>query len=180
MPIAQAGAYKPYREILRAVMRGFGQRLGVNFSAQEEQSLAASLPHWQPFPDTVAALKRLKAKYKLGIISNIDDDLFAQTAKLLQVPFDFVITAQQVQSYKPSLRNFEVALTRIGLPREEILHAAESVYHDVIPAKQLGIASVWVNRHGGKAAGATKIANANPDLIVPDLKTLADMVGWVT
>src|SRR5438105_1640666 len=76
-PAAQAGAYKPYREVLQTVMRGIGERLSVKFNAQEEHSLAASLPQWRPFPDTVAALKRLKAKYKLGIISNIDDDLFA-------------------------------------------------------------------------------------------------------
>src|SRR5437016_1594292 len=81
-PAAQAGAYRPYLEVLREVMRGIGARLSVKFSEQQQQSLTASLPQWKPFPDTVAALRRLKRKYKLGIISNIDDDLFAQTAKL--------------------------------------------------------------------------------------------------
>jgi len=177
-PPLQAGPYKPYREILQVVMRGIGDRLGAKFSAEEEQSLADSLPTWKPFPDTVAALRRLNSKYKLGLISNIDDDLFAGTAASLQTKFDYVITAQQARSYKPSPRNFELALSRIGLPREKVLHAAESVYHDVIPAKKLGLHTVWVNRRMGKAgARASGIAAAEPDLIVPDLKTLADMAG---
>jgi 2-haloacid dehalogenase len=148
----------------------------VKFSVQEEESLAESLPGWKPFSDTVVALQRLKSKYRLGIISNIDDDLFAGTAQLLETKFDFVITAQQAQSYKPSSRNFELALSKIGLPRERILHAAESVYHDVIPAKKLGLHSVWVNRRMGKAgARASGTAAGEPDLVVPDLKTLAEL-----
>ena len=177
-PAAQGGLYKSYREILQLVMRRLGKRLGVIFSDEEERSLAESLPMWKPFPDTVAALKQLKARYKLGIISNIDDDLFAQTAQHLQVIFDHVVTAQQVGSYKPSLRNFEEALKEIGLPRKKVLHAAESVYHDIIPANKLGIASVWVNRRMNKeGSGATQNAAGKPDLTVPDLKTLAEMAA---
>ena len=177
-PAAQGGLYKSYREILQLVMRRLGKRLGVIFSDEEERSLAESLPTWKPFPDTVAALKQLKARYKLGIISNIDDDLFAQTAQHLQVIFDHVVTAQQVGSYKPSLRNFEEALKEIGLPRKKVLHAAESVYHDIIPANKLGIASVWVNRRMNKeGSGATQNAAGKPDLTVPDLKTLAEMAA---
>ena|SRR5579864_3579085 len=175
-PSLQAGPYKPYREILQLVMRGIGERLKVSFSGDEEQSLASSLPLWKPFPDTVAALRRLKSKYQLGVVSNIDDDLFAGTAVLLQTKFDYVITAQQARSYKPSPQNFELAFSKIGLPREKILHAAESVYHDVIPAKKLGLRTVWVNRRMGKAgARASGSATGEPDLIVSDLKTLADM-----
>ncbi len=175
-PAIQAGQYKSYREILGLVMRGIGERLSAPFNAEEERSLADSLPTWKPFPDTVKALKRLKSKYKLGIISNTDDDLFAQTARSLEVKFDYIVTAQQVGSYKPSLRNFETALSRIGLPREKILHVAESVYHDVIPARQMGLASVWVNRRAGKAdPAASRSAIGDPDLVVPDLKTLANL-----
>ena len=175
-PAAQAAPYRTYREILQAVMQGMGGRLGVSFSAEEELSLAASLPHWKPFPDTVPALRKLKSKYKLGIISNIDDDLFAKTASVLEVKFDYLVTAQQVRSYKPSPQNFETALSRIGLPCEKILHVAESVYHDIIPAKRLGLASVWVNRRACKVGpGATRSVQGSPDLIVPDLKTLAEM-----
>lgn len=175
-PALQAGPYKSYREILQLVMRGIGERLGARFNSGEERSLADSLPGWKPFPDTVAALRRLKSRYKLGIISNIDDDLFAHTARTLEVKFDYIVTAQQAESYKPSLRNFEIALSKMGRPREKVLHVGESVYHDVIPAREMGIASVWVNRRMGKAgSGATRSVAGNPDLTVPDLKTLAEM-----
>jgi 2-haloacid dehalogenase len=175
-PEAQAGSYKSYRDVLRSVMHGIGDSLGAKFDAVEEGSLAASLPSWKPFDDTVAALRRLKSKYRLGIISNIDDDLFTQTARSLEVPFDYVVTAQQVGSYKPSKRNFEKAIARIGLPREKILHVAESVYHDVIPAKSLGLSTAWVNRRMGKVgSGATRNVVGSPDIVVPDLKTLAGM-----
>ena len=131
---------------------------------------------WKPFPDTVAALKKLKSRYKLAIISNTDDDLFADTARLLEVSFDWVITAQQAGSYKPSHHNFKLALERIALPPEQVLHVAQSIYHDIVPARELGLATVWVNRRAGKhGEGATKAAQGQPDLEVPDLKTLAEM-----
>ena len=173
---AEAGEYQPYRKILEAVVRGFGERLGFEPSAQEAESLPESLKNWKPFPDTVAALKRLKTRYKLAIVSNTDDDLFADTARLLEVPFDWVITAQQAASYKPSHRNFKLALERVGLPPEQVLHCAQSIYHDVIPARELRLATVWVNRRAGKMGkGATKTAQGRPDLEVPDLKTLAEL-----
>lgn len=173
--LEQQRCYRTYREILRGVVLGFGDRMGFRPSLEDIEALPTSLPHWQPFPDTVAALRRLKNKYKLGIISNIDDDLFAHTARLLQVDFDWVITAQQAKSYKPSLANFQLALARIGLPEPQILHVAQSLYHDVVPAKALGMKTVWVNRQAGKT-GATKPIEVTPDLVVPDLKTLADLV----
>ena len=92
------------------------------------------------------------------------------------MPFDFVITAEQAHSYKPSLNNFHVALERIGLPKERVLHCAQSIYHDIVPARQLGIANVWVNRRAGKrGSGATRAASEEPDLEVHNLKTLADL-----
>ena len=175
---AEAGEYQPYRKVLEGVVRSFGKRVGFAPSRQEAESLPQSLKNWKPFPDTVAALKRLKTRYKLAIVSNTDDDLFADTARLLQVPFDWVITAQQAGSYKPSHRNFKLALERIALPPEQVLHCAQSIYHDVVPAKELGLATVWVNRRAGKKGkGATKPARGQPDLEVPDLKTLADLAG---
>jgi 2-haloacid dehalogenase len=119
-----------------------------------------------------------RTKYRLGIISNIDDDLFAQTAKRLEVDFDFVITAEQVGAYKPSLQNFRTAIERIGVPREHILHIAQSLYHDIAPAKQLGLPTVWVNRrHRQEGSGATPPAKCKPDLEVPDLRMLVSMIG---
>lgn len=168
--------YIPYREVLARVVAGIGEKLGFVATAGETALLAASVPQWKPFPETVPALRRLKQKYKLGIISNIDDDLFASTQKQLEINFDLIITAQQARSYKPSQNNFLLAIRRIGVPKEKILHVAQSMYHDVIPSRALGIANVWVNRRSRhKGSGATKIAMGTPDLEVPDLITLAGL-----
>lgn len=173
---AEAGEYRPYRKILQFIMQRIGSRLSFALHDNEIDVLPASLPRWPAFPDTVDALRRLKSRYKLAIISNTDDDLFAETAKTLEVPFDFVITAGQARSYKPSHRNFELALERIGLPKAKILHCAQSIYHDIVPAKQLGIANVWVNRRAGrKGAGATPAAHETPDLTATSLKEFAEI-----
>lgn len=172
---AERGEFMPYRDILREVMRGFGRRLGFEVSQAEADSLPQSIARWQPFPDTVAALQELKQRLRLGIISNIDDDLFAGSAKLLGVDFDWVITAQQARSYKPSRNNFEVALRRIGLPRERVCHVAQSLYHDIRTARELGLASVWINRrHGRNGTGATpEAAGVKPDAEFSDLASFA-------
>ena len=168
--------YMTYRNVLASIVSGLGERLSFVPSPQETCSLANSLSSWKPFPDTVVALRALKQKYKLGIISNTDDDLFAETAKQLGVGFDEVVTAQQVRSYKPSVNNFQTALQRMRIPRERVLHVAQSVYHDIIPTRFLGITNVWVNRRGRKpGAGATKSARGKPDLEVQDLETLASL-----
>ena len=172
---AEAGEYQSYRKVLEGVARGVGRRLGFEASEQEARALPESLKHWPPFPDTVAALGKLKSRFKLAIVSNTDDDLFADTARLLEVPFDWVVTAQQAGSYKPSHRNFKLALERIALPPNQVLHCAQSIYHDIVPARELGLATVWVNRRGSKGGGATKAAQGRPDVEVPDLKTLAEM-----
>ncbi|MDX1388741.1 MAG: haloacid dehalogenase type II [Acidobacteriota bacterium] len=177
-PDAQAGGYRPYREVLGSVVEGIATELGFTASPDETASLAESIPDWNPFPDTVEALRALKRRFKLGIISNIDDDLFAASARRLEVDFDWVITAEQVGSYKPSTRNFERAIERIGLPGDVIVHVAQSLFHDVVPAKKLGLATVWVNRGGARPGfGATPAAVARPDLEVPDLAALVTAAG---
>lgn len=169
----EQGEYINYREILRGVVQKFGEKFAFTPTETEINGLADSIQYWQPFPDTVAALKLLKQKFCLIIISNIDDDLFAFSANKLEVVFDNIITAQQVKSYKPSLNNFRQAIEKIGLPQEEILHIAASVYHDIIPAKSLGLSTVWVNRRAGKqGSGATLASTSEPDLEVPDLQSL--------
>ncbi|MBI4782455.1 MAG: haloacid dehalogenase type II [Oscillatoriophycideae cyanobacterium NC_groundwater_1537_Pr4_S-0.65um_50_18] len=170
--------YKSYREVLKGVVRRFGDRLQFQPSAAEQEALPNSIRHWQPFPDTVEALKQLKQRFKLVIISNVDDDLFAGTAPHLQVELDQVITAQQVKSYKPSLNNFQVAFDRIGLPQDQILHVAASLYHDIVPANTLELANVWVNRRlGMTGSGAAMAAIAQPNLEVPNLRVLADLIA---
>ena len=174
--------YIEYRKILQEIVKKFGQRF--NFEPTETESgteincLVDSIKNWQPFPDTVAALSALKQKYKLAVISNIDDDLFAGTAKHLKVEFDWLITAEKVRSYKPSIRNFEIALETMGIPPEKLLHVAQSVYHDIVPATSMGISTVWVNRRHDKTGfGATMPASGKPDLEVPDLKTLLESIA---
>jgi len=174
----EAGPYMPYRQILELAVVKMGARLVFSPTVEEVRSLAESLKTWQPFPDTVAALRQLKTRHKLALISNTDDDLFAETARSLQVPFDHVITAQQARSYKPSANNFRLALERIGLPSNRILHVAQSLYHDILPAKELGLATVWVNRRASKkGAGATPPAHAQADLVVPDLAGLTALIN---
>ena len=174
---AERGEFQPYKEVLKQVVRDLGEKFGFQATADEQRSLPDSLKGWQPFPDTLPALRRLHRRYKLSIISNVDDDLFAYTAKLLEVPFDFVTTALEVGSYKPSHNNFKRALEKMKIGKEQVLHVAQSLHHDVEPTRALGICSVWVNRRRGRqGSGATVQSLAKADLEVPNLKTLADLV----
>ncbi|MYD52078.1 MAG: haloacid dehalogenase type II [Dehalococcoidia bacterium] len=162
-----------YRKVLRRVMELIGRELRIELSESELGCLADTLPDWPVFPDTVEALRVLKERYRLAVISNVDDDLFAGTAEALEVEFDAVVTAEQVGSYKPDMRNFEVAKERMGIETERWLHVAESRYHDIGPANRLGIASVWVNR--ADRGGGTRRSDAVPDVEVPGLWALARM-----
>jgi len=174
-PRQQHPPYRRYREVLASVVRDFAARFDFEVTEAEATGLADSIRDWQPFPDTVPALQRLKSRYRLAVLSNIDDDLFAMTAPKLGVELDLVVTAQQVGSYKPTRRNFEVLLERLPVKKERLLHVAESLFHDVAPARELGIATVWVNRRKGKPAAATKLVSALPDLEVPTVGALADL-----
>jgi 2-haloacid dehalogenase len=174
----ESGAYQSYKEILRAVVRGFGTRVGFVPSEKEQQSLPHSVANWKPFPDTVTALRNLKEQFKLGILSNIDDDLFSATAPQLEIEFDHVITASQARAYKPSLDIFRLAQKKMGLPQAQWLHAGQSIYHDVIPAQSLGIATVWVDRPSPLPnSGAAKPARGKPDVEVSSLRKLADLIS---
>ncbi|MGA2744151.1 MAG: haloacid dehalogenase type II [Candidatus Sulfotelmatobacter sp.] len=171
---SEQGKFRPYREVLESVVRQFANELKFTPTAEQVRSLPDSLPTWKPWPDTVAALRQLKTRFRLAILSNVDDDLFAETRPQLEVDFDEVITAQQAQAYKPSLKLFELALSRIQAPAHRVLHVGQSIYHDVIPAQALGLATVWVNRPSARpGVGAVKSAEAKPDLIVPSLAELA-------
>ena len=176
----EAGPYFEYKQVLRRVLEGFGALLSFTPTATEQQHFSESVRDWPAFPDSPDALHALQRKYKLAIISNIDDDLFAYSAQRLQVTFDTIVTAQQARSYKPSLNNFQIAFQRIGLPPAKILHVAQSLFHDHVPAKSLGLSTVWVNRRQGQVgSGATPPAEATPDLEVPDLQSLAMTMGLI-
>jgi 2-haloacid dehalogenase len=171
---AESGTYQSYRKVLEAVVRGFAARLDFVASADEVRSLGESVGEWPAFPDTVAALRVLEGRYRLVVISNIDDDLFKATRRRLGVEFAEVITAEQAGSYKPSLNNFRMALGRLEIGPERLLHAAQSVYHDVVPARSLGISTVWVNRRSARPGiGAVRAVEGRADLEVADLAGLA-------
>jgi 2-haloacid dehalogenase len=171
---SEQGVFQPYREVLESVVRQFAAELHFDPSADEVRSLPDSLFGWMPWPDTVAALRQLKSRFRLAILSNVDDDLFALTRPKLEIDFDDVITAQQAQAYKPSLKIFELALSRIHTPAHRVLHVGQSIYHDVLPAQALGLATVWVNRPSARpGVGAVKAAEATPDLTVSSLAELA-------
>jgi 2-haloacid dehalogenase len=172
--LSEEGEFHPYRKVLESVVRRFGAHLGFAPTDEEVRSLPDSLASWRPWPDTVDALRQLKSRFRLAILSNVDDDLFAATRPQLKVDFDEVITAQQAQAYKPSLKMFELALSRVKAPAHRVLHIGQSIYHDVIPAQALGLATVWVNRPSARAGvGAVKAAQAKPDLEVTSLAELA-------
>ena len=175
---AERGAFRTYRSVLADVARGLGADLGVQVTLERADAFAESVGDWPPFVDTVASLRALAGRYRLAIVSNVDDDLFARTARRLEVPFDEVVTAEQVRSYKPAPAHFHEALRRLDVPRDRVLHVAQSLYHDVAPARALGISCVWVNRRAGKAGwGATPEAVATPDLEVRDLASLVRAAG---
>jgi len=175
---AEAGAYQSYRRVLGEVVDGLGTQLGFEVSQAERDRLAGSVPHWPPFADTGPALQALSAQFKLAVITNCDTDLFLGTARQFPVEFSEIVTAEQVGSYKPAARNFEVAFERLNVPCERILHVAQSLYHDIAPARELGLTTVWVNRRLGRAgSGATPPAEATPDYEVRDLHELVELLG---
>lgn len=167
----------PYKGVLREVVRNAGMKFGFVPDDKKINTLVNSIGFWKPFDDTVDSLKKLKEKYKLVVISNVDDDLFEITRSKLGVEFDDVITAEQVGAYKPDVKVFETAIDRLGVPKSNILHVAQSLYHDIATANKLGIGTVWVNRrHDKSGSGATPVASANPDFEVQDLKSLVELL----
>ena len=149
-PVVERERYRPYREVLGETAVRVAHSLGWPLPRERARFLAESLPSWKPFADTNPALTKLRAAgCKLGILSNIDDDLLAATRRHFDVDFDLVITAGQVQSYKPAAPHFVAARERIGGARW--LHAAQSNFHDIVPANAMGIPTAWINRRGQNA-----------------------------
>jgi 2-haloacid dehalogenase len=169
----ESGPYLTYKEVLAGCLRA----LEPDATEEQRRAFALSVGDWPAFPDSPQALQRLKQRFRLGVITNCDDDLFAASNAKLGVAFDWVITAEQARGYKPRTENFEFAFARIDVPRERILHVAQSLYHDHVPAKALGMTTVWVDRRGGRGGGATPPAAAVPDLTVPSLAALADQAS---
>ena len=172
----EAGPYRPYREVLGQVLGAMVGHFGAEAGAEERDAFGGSVVDWPAFPDSLAALELLHRRFKLGVITNCDDDLFAASQRRLGTEFDWLVTAQQAKRYKPNPRGFELMFERVGLPPARILHVAQSLFHDHVPAKRLGLSTVWVNRRSARPGfGATPPAEATPDMTVPDMATLASV-----
>jgi 2-haloacid dehalogenase len=167
-----------YRDVLAISLRGVAAQLGVTVSDDAAAEFGGSVVDWPAFPDSGEALRRLRTRFALVTITNCDDDLFAASQERLGVAFDAVVTAQEVGRYKPDLAGFHVAHERIErelhVPRQRILHVAQSLFHDHVPAKSLGMQTVWIDRRDGLGGGATPPADATPDARFPTLRAFAD------
>ncbi len=169
-PVVERESFRLYRDVLTEVAARVARSLGWPLAYERATFLVTSLTSWKPFADTNAALERLRtAGYRLGILSNVDDDLIAATRRHFTVDFDLVITAQQVKSYKPALGHFLTARERIGSARW--LHAAQSNFHDVVPCNALRIPTAWVNRRNDKP-----LPGGTPRYEVRDMAGLADLL----
>jgi 2-haloacid dehalogenase len=172
----EAGPYLRYRDVLGGVLAAMLEHFGERATTDEVAGFGGSVADWPAFPDSAAALARLHERFRLGVITNCDDDLFAASERRLGLSFDWLVTAQQAKRYKPNPRGFELMFERVGIPPARILHVAQSLYHDHVPAKRLGLTTVWVDRRAGRAgSGATPPAAASPDLTVPDMASLASL-----
>lgn len=172
-PEVEGGPFRSYREVLGECALRVARRLGWALDAGRAGFLAESVAEWPPFPDTNPALERLAAAgCRLGILSNVDDELIAGTRRqfTVTVAFEIVVTAQQVRSYKPAAGHFLEARARVGAA--SWLHAAQSYYHDVVPARAQGIPVAWVNRKREQPSGS-----ARPDYEVSSLAELADLLA---
>lgn len=173
----ESAEYKPYRTVLSDAITYLAGELGVMLSEEEGERFALSIADWPPFEDTTRALSLLKEKFKLGIISNIDRDLFALSAKHLKTDFDFIVTAQDSHFYKPDKRMFEYARKEMGIDQSRTVHVAQSLFHDIAVANEIDLRSVWINRRYGQAGGgATPQATAAPDMEFPDLISFARQI----
>ncbi len=171
---AEGGPYLPYRDVLASGLRGIASEFGFEPSTAEVDGFGGSVIDWPAFPDSTVALARLKEQFRLGVITNCDDDLFAGSNRRLGIEFDVIVTAQQVRAYKPAETGFHLAFERLGLPRNRILHVAQSLYHDHVTAQRLGLTTVWIDRRQGRSgAGATPLAEATPNATFPDMASFA-------
>ena len=175
---AERPPYRRYRDVLATGVRGVAADNGVEVADGAVAAFSESVRDWPAFPDSAGALERLHERFRLGVITNCDTDLFAASNERLGVPFDWVVTAEMARSYKPGLAGFELAFATIPVPRDRILHVAQSLFHDHVPARQLGLASVWIDRrHDRPGSGATPVADASPDATYPSMRAFADDVS---
>lgn len=172
-----------YPDILRVVARRLAAALSLRAEPDDEEALAGSVSTWPPFPDTPPALGALRSRFKLVIVSNVDRQSIGGTIARIGVPFDAVVTAQEVGSYKPAPAHFVRALEvarSLGARSDQVLHVAQSLFHDHVPARAFGLSTVWIDRRQGRPGfGATRppTAPVRPDWTFPSLATFAQAAG---
>src|ERR671910_1616295 len=166
-----AGSYELYAEVLRRTAVRVAKELGWELEPSRAQFLPDSVPRWQPFREANAAMDRLKSKYEIGIISNIDDKLLGLSRRHLRTELDLVVTAQQVRSYKPDPAHFKEAARRIG-GKKGWVHIGSGYDADVAPLMKMNVPVIWVNRHGEKLDGRKK-----PDAETRNLRDAANKLG---
>ena len=170
-PELQRDGALSYREVLTESMRQLGAPLGT------EHGLADSLPGWRAFPEVKGALEELRSRgWKLAILSNTDDDFIAASQVQIGVPFDEIVVAQEIGSYKPAHRHWEEFFARAPAARAGHVHVAASLFHDIAPARELGLRSVWINRNGESPPPEAIPTRELPDLLgLPE--TLDELVA---
>ena len=170
----------PYPEVLAECLRRMADELGHTASSLECEAFGASVGAWPAFADTALALRRLKERFRLIIVSNVDRASFARSNLRLGVDFDLIVTAEDVGAYKPTLDHFHsmfAQLPDIGVARDEVVHVAQSLFHDHGPARELGLPSVWIDRrHARIGTGATPPVQIEVGLRYPSLVAFADAV----
>jgi 2-haloacid dehalogenase len=174
-PQFETDGYRPYREVLSLVFEELLREEGLQLPEGEAGALAKSLPEWPPFPEVPGALAELRNRgWKLAILSNTDRDLIAASQKQIDVPFDLVVVAEDVKSYKPAHAHWERFFEATTADREHHVHVAASLFHDIAPGRDLGLSTVWINRLGEEP-------DPEPTRELPDLKqlpeTLEELVG---
>lgn len=168
----EESVYKKYREVLRRSALAMSKELGVAADDEAARRFAASVPMWPAFPDTVEFLREMGSRgFKRYILSNVDNDLLEGTIGSSGLEVDGFVTAEEVGSYKPKTRHWVEFLRRTGAKKDEVLHVAQSIYHDIVPTRRLGIASAWVNRYGERLP-----PGASPSMISDSLASLSELL----
>jgi 2-haloacid dehalogenase len=165
-PEVESEPFRSYHEVLTLALERLGQEEGIQLPEGEAGALAKSLPSWPPFPEVPAALSELRERgWNLALLSNTDRDFIAASQKQLAVPIDLAIVAQDVESYKPGYAHWERFFEATTADRDHHVHVAASLFHDIAPARELGLRSVWINRLGERA-------DPEPDRELTDLSSL--------
>jgi 2-haloacid dehalogenase len=167
-PQVQADAYRSYAEVMTLTLLRLAAEEELSIPEGETAALVHSLPDWEPFPEVPDALRELRARgWSLAILSNSDRDLIAASMRRLGVPFDLAVVAEDVRSYKPEHGHWEHFFEVTTAERDRHVHVAQSHYHDIVPASELGLTSVWINRLG-------ESGEPQPTRELPDLRRLPD------